>query len=29
MPLVGDVITQLGKSFWFITVDLQFGFWKI
>ncbi len=29
MPLVDDVITQLGKSFWFTALDLQFSFWKI
>jgi hypothetical protein len=29
MPLVEDVISQLGKSTWFTTLDLQFGFWQI
>jgi hypothetical protein len=29
MPLVEDVISQLGKSAWFITLDLQLGFWQI
>ncbi len=27
--LVDDVISHLGKSTWFITLDLQFGFWQI
>jgi hypothetical protein len=29
MPLVEDVIDQLGKSTWFTTLDLQSGFWQI
>ncbi len=29
MPLVKDVIDQLGKSTWFTTLDLQSGFWQI
>jgi hypothetical protein len=29
MPRVDDVINQLGKSFWFTTLDLQSGFWQI
>ncbi len=29
MPLVEDVISQLGKSAWFTTLDLQSGFWQI
>ncbi len=29
MPLIDDVISQLGKSAWFITVDLHYGFWQI
>jgi hypothetical protein len=29
MPLVDDVISQLGKSAWFTALDLQFGFWQI
>jgi hypothetical protein len=29
IPLVEDVIDQLGKSSWFTTLDLQFGFWQI
>ncbi len=29
MPLVEDVISQLGKSAWFSTLDLQSGFWQI
>jgi hypothetical protein len=29
MPLVEDVIYQLGKSTWFSTLDLQSGFWQI
>jgi hypothetical protein len=29
MPLVKDVINQLGKSIWFTTLDLQSGFWQI
>ncbi len=28
MPLVDDAISQLGKSSWFITLDLQSGFWQ-
>jgi hypothetical protein len=27
MPLVDDVLMQLGKFQWFPTFDLQFGFW--
>ncbi len=29
MPLVEDVIDQLGSSAWFIALDLQSGFWQI
>jgi hypothetical protein len=29
MPLVEDVISQLGKSSWFTALDLQSGFWQI
>jgi hypothetical protein len=29
MPLVEDVIDQLGKSVWFSALDLQSGFWQI
>jgi len=29
MPLVDDVISQLGKSAWFSALDLQSGFWQI
>jgi len=29
MPLVEDVIDQLGSSSWFTTLDLQSGFWQI
>ncbi len=29
MPLVEDVIDQLGSSTWFIALDLQSGFWQI
>jgi hypothetical protein len=29
MPLVEDVISQLGKSNWFTALDLQSGFWQI
>jgi hypothetical protein len=29
MPLVEDVIDQLGKSTWFTVLDLQSGFWQI
>ncbi len=29
MPLVEDVIDQLGKSTWFTALDLQSGFWQI
>jgi hypothetical protein len=29
MPLVDDVISQLGKSAWFFALDLQLGFWQI
>jgi len=29
MPLVEDVISQLGRSNWFTALDLQFGFWQI
>jgi len=28
MPLVEDVINQLGNSSWFIALDLQSGFWQ-
>jgi hypothetical protein len=29
MPLVEDVINQLGNSSWFTALDLQSGFWQI
>ncbi len=29
MPLVDNVISQLGKSTWFTALDLQSGFWQI
>jgi hypothetical protein len=29
MPLVDDVISQLGKLAWFTALNLQFGFWQI
>lgn len=29
MLLVDDVLTQLGRSWWFSTLDLQFRFWQI
>jgi hypothetical protein len=29
MPLVDDVISQLGKSTWFTALDLQSDFWHI
>jgi hypothetical protein len=29
MALVEDVLMQLGKTQWFSTLDLQFGFWRI
>jgi hypothetical protein len=29
MPLVDNVINQLGKSSWFTALDLQSGFWQI
>jgi len=29
MPLVDDVISQLGKSAWFTALDMQSGFWQI
>jgi predicted aspartyl protease len=29
MPLVEDIICQLGKSAWFTALDLQSGFWQI
>jgi hypothetical protein len=29
MPLVEDVLIQLGKSQWLYALDLQFGFWHI
>jgi hypothetical protein len=29
MPLVDNVISQLGKSAWFTALDLQSGFWQI
>ncbi len=29
MPLMEDVIDQLGSSEWFTALDLQFGFWQI
>jgi hypothetical protein len=29
MPLIDDVLNQLGKLTWFTTLDLQYGFWQI
>jgi len=29
MPLVDEIISQLGKSAWFSALDLQSGFWQI
>jgi hypothetical protein len=29
MPLINDVLTQLGKSLWFSTLDLQLSFGHI
>jgi hypothetical protein len=29
MPLVNDMISQLGRSAWFTALDLQSGFWQI
>jgi hypothetical protein len=29
MPLVEDVISQLGRSAWYSALDLQLGFWQI
>lgn len=29
MPLIEDILTQLGKSQWFSALDFQFGFWQI
>ncbi len=29
MPLVDDVLMQLGKTQWFFALNLQFGFWQI
>jgi hypothetical protein len=29
MPLIDDVLDQLGKFTWFIALDLQFRFWQI
>jgi hypothetical protein len=29
MPLINDVITQMGKSSRFIVLDLQSSFWKL
>jgi hypothetical protein len=29
MPLVEDIISQLGKSAWFTALDLQSGFWQV
>jgi hypothetical protein len=29
MPLVDDVISQLGKLAWFTALDLKFSFWQI
>jgi hypothetical protein len=29
MPLIEDVLNQIGHSKWFSTLDLQFGFWQI
>jgi hypothetical protein len=29
MPLIDDVLSQMGNSQWFIALDLQFGFWQI
>jgi hypothetical protein len=27
MPLINDVLSQMGNSQWFSALDLQFGFW--
>jgi len=29
MPLVEDIISQMGKSAWFTALDLQSGFWQV
>jgi hypothetical protein len=29
MPLIDDVLDQLGESAWFTTLDFQSGFWQI
>jgi hypothetical protein len=29
MPLIDDVISQMGSSQWLNALDLQFGFWHI
>jgi len=29
MPLVDDVVSQLGRSAWFTALNLQSGFWQI
>jgi hypothetical protein len=29
MPLIEDVLNQLGHSKWFLALDLKLGFWQI
>jgi hypothetical protein len=29
MPLIDDVLSQMGNNQWFSALDLQFGFWQI
>jgi hypothetical protein len=29
MPLIDNVIAQLGKSYWFKALDLQSSFWQV
>ncbi len=29
MPLINDVLSQMGSNQWFSALDLQFGFWQI
>jgi hypothetical protein len=29
MPLIDDVLFQMGNNQWFSALDLQFGFWQI
>jgi hypothetical protein len=29
MPLIDNVIAQLGKSYWFKALDLQASFWQV